>query len=221
MHAVRSLTTAAIVLALASTAIACSGNGGTGQGGGHAAASGAPQDATADPGADGNSRTAESGLGKVADMNGVAELVKSATECNGFSRDKDDTFTGIDGNYDDNDAAVTARIEATNKAFSIKDHASCYGESAIDNVHKMMLIDDMATFEAAYKKYQRSDGDTHTRYFVGQNFAVQLNGRSDEEEALVRAGSLGINCSPNFVPPAGFRSEPAQADGCILTDYVG
>ncbi|MET8447457.1 hypothetical protein [Streptomyces sp. NPDC005209] len=74
---------------------------------------------------------------------------------------------------------------------------------------------------AAYKKYQRSDGGTDTRYFVGQNFAVQLNGRSDEEEALVRAGTLGINCSPDFAPPAGFRNEPAQVDGCVLTDYVG
>ncbi|MFE7330036.1 hypothetical protein ACFU8W_34745 [Streptomyces sp. NPDC057565] len=221
MRAVRSLTTAALVLALASTAVACGGDGGTGQDDGHAAASGAPQGATADPGADGNGKTAVAGLGKVADMNGVAELVKSATECDGFNHDNENMFADIDGDYVEDDSALAAQITATNKAFSIKDRASCSGESAIDNVHKMMLIDDMATFEAAYKKYQRSDGDTHTRYFVGQNFAVQLNGRSSEEEALVRAGTLGINCSPNFVPPAGFRSEPAQVDGCVLTDYVG
>ncbi|MFE7711880.1 hypothetical protein ACFU6I_40415 [Streptomyces sp. NPDC057486] len=218
MRAVRSLTTAALVLALASTAVACGGD--TGQDGGHTAASGAPQGAMADPGADENGKTAVAGLGKAADMNGVVELVKSATECDGFNHDNENMFADIDGDYVEDDSALAAQITATNKAFSIKDRASCSGESGIDNVHKLMLIDDMATFEAAYKKFQQSDGDTHTRYFVGQNFAVQINARSSDEEALVRVGTLGINCSPNFVPPAGFRNEPAQVDGCVLTDYV-
>ncbi|MFF7357604.1 hypothetical protein ACFZA1_34020 [Streptomyces filipinensis] len=220
MRNVRPLTTAALVVTLASTVVACGGDGGTGHGGGNAAAGGAPGGAAVDPGADGNGKTAVAGLVKVADMNGVVKVVKSAAQCQDFGRDQEDTHADIDGRYESS-ADLAAKIAATNKSFSIKDRATCYGESAIDTVRKMMLIDDMATFQAAYKKYQRSDGDTATRYFVGQNFAVQLNGRSNEEEALVRAGTLGINCSPNFVPPGGYRSEPALVDGCVLTDYVG
>ncbi|MGV4986298.1 hypothetical protein ACVB8X_09040 [Streptomyces sp. NRAIS4] len=219
MRNVRPLATAALVLGLASTAVACGGDGGTGQGGdGNAAASGAPFGGSADPGADGNGKTAVTGLVKVADMDGVVKLVKSATQCDGLSRDKDDIFADIDGESDG--SGEEAKIAATDKAFSIKERASCSGDLSNEEEHKLILVDDMAAFQAAYKKHQRSDGDTHTRYYIGQNFAVELNARSGAREALVRAGTLGINCSPNFVPPAGFRSQPALVDGCVLTDYV-
>ncbi|MEU6088418.1 hypothetical protein ABZ865_16625 [Streptomyces sp. NPDC047085] len=218
MRKLRPLTTAALVLVLATTAVACGDDAGTGQGGGNGTASGAPSGAVGDPGADGNGKAAVAGLAKVADMNGVAKLVSSATGCEGLSRDKEDVLANIDGEGDSNGAA--AKIAATDKAFSIKDRATCSGDISNEEYHKLMLVNDMTAFQTAYKNYQRSEGDTDTRYYVGQNFAVELNARSSDREALVRAGTLGINCSPNFVPPAGFRSEPALVDGCVLTDYV-
>ncbi|WP_149825778.1 hypothetical protein [Streptomyces tailanensis] len=57
------------------------------------------------------------------------------------------------------------------------------------------------------------------RLFIGQSFAVKLNADERDKGALVRAGTLGLNCSPNFVPPAGFRSE-RMIDGCVLTGCV-
>ncbi|MEU0055854.1 hypothetical protein [Streptomyces sp. NPDC006334] len=73
--------------------------------------------------------------------------------------------------------------------------------------------------QTAYKDYQRSDGDPDARLFVGQNFAVELNAKDGDKVKLVRVGTLGLNCSANFAPPAGYRNE-RMVDGCVLTDYV-
>lgn len=220
MRVSKQLSTAALLLALAGVAVSCDDGDGGGreQGGGAAASSGAASGAHQDAGADGDGTSAVTGLGEASDMDGLVKLVNSATLCEGVSQKTEDVLFGLDG--DDEGSGRAARIAATDEKFSIKGRAICRGESWADNVHQLMLIEDMAKFQAAYRDYQRAEGETDTDYYVGRNFAVKLNARDSQTQDLVRAGTLGLNCSPNFVPPAGYRNEPALVDGCLLTDYV-
>ncbi|MFF3328779.1 hypothetical protein ACFYWX_04340 [Streptomyces sp. NPDC002888] len=224
MRVSKQLSTAMLLLALSATAVSCDDGdgGGTEQGGSATAGSGAASGAVPDAGADGDGRSGTvSGLGKASDMDGLVQLVNSATLCEGVSQKTEDVLFYFDeDDKDDEGRDRAALIAASNEKFSLKARAICRGESWADNVHELMLIDDMAKFQAAYKDYQRADGETDTEYYVGQDFAVMLNARDSQKVALVRAGTLGLNCSPNFVPPAGYRNEPAQVDGCLLTDYV-
>lgn len=215
MRLATPLTTTALLLAVAATAVACD-DGGSEKSDKAAATAGSPG-GVPDPGADGDGTTAISGLGKADTIDELVKLVNTGTLCESVSQRTEDTYFSIDADVEE--SAEADAIAATDKAFSIKARASCWGESHADNNHDLFLVDDMKKFQTAYKDHQRSDGDPSTRYFVGQNFVVKLNAKDGEKEKLVRVGTLGLNCSANFVPPAGYRNEQ-MIDGCVLTDYV-
>ncbi|MDJ0464299.1 hypothetical protein [Streptomyces sp. H27-C3] len=165
---------------------------------------------------------AELRLAKVSDMDRLVQLIGTATLCEDMSRNAEDIdFSDIDGDSSGGTAATTAEGD---KTWSIKERAACYGESRADNVHRLILIKNMAQFQAAYKaqheaEIKAGDGDSRADYFIGQNFAVKLNGiRGSDEEDLLGLGLLALNCTPNYTPPANFKNEQALVDGCVLTD---
>ncbi|WP_030621030.1 hypothetical protein [Streptomyces sclerotialus] len=220
MRTKRILATAATLLSL-TTLAACGSDSDPGNKGGDASAgkNGGAQgkaDSGNDPGKD-------LGLTKVSSMDALVQLVATATQCQDVDQGPDSTHIQfIDGDSTGDPAAALAK---SNKAWSIKDRAVCYGESYADDIHRLILIDDMTRFQAAYKARQEADvragkGNSTARYLVGQNFAVKLNASDRDKQALVELGTLELNCLPNFTPPNGARNEKALVKGCTLTDYV-
>ncbi|MFE9804773.1 hypothetical protein ACFYP6_39265 [Streptomyces goshikiensis] len=93
------------------------------------------------------------------------------------------------------------------------------------NGHELLVISDMARFEAAFKTRQAADlaageGDTRTRWFIGQNFAARIFATDSDERDMLSLGTLGLNCAPHYVAPPQSTTQPAIVEGCILTNYV-
>jgi hypothetical protein len=226
MRTKRAVAAAAALLAL--TATSCddgdspsekqSSTAATGRNGGQAG-SGADGDGTA--GADGG---VEATLAKVADADELIRLISNVTTCEYESSEPEDTVFGdIDGSSPD---SAVAQMTKTNEAWGIKERATCDGvDGAASPGHALVVVSDMARFETAFKARQEADlaageGDTRTRWFVGQNFAARIYATDSDERDMLSLGVLGLNCAPNYAAPPNSLTQQALADGCILTNFV-
>jgi hypothetical protein len=118
-----------------------------------------------------------------------------------------------------------AEIPATNTAWGIKERATCDGVDSSANGNQLIVVSDMSQFEAAFKARQEADlaageGDTRTRWFVGQNFAVRIFATDSDERDMLSLGMLGLNCASHYEAPPNSTTQKALADGCVLTDFV-
>ncbi|MFD9138149.1 hypothetical protein ACFVZA_38245 [Streptomyces bottropensis] len=226
MRTKQAVAAAAVLLAL--TATSC-GDGGspsdsqssqaaTGKNGGQA---GSGADGDGNTGADGG---VESTLAKVADADELIQLISNVTTCEYESTEPEDTVFGdIDGPSSESAAAEMAK---TNKAWGIKERATCDGiDGAASNGHALVVISDMARFQAAFKDRQEADlaageGDVRTRWFIGQNFAARIYGTDSDERDMLSLGVLGLNCAPNYVTQPNSTTQNALVGGCILTTFV-
>jgi hypothetical protein len=219
---------AAAVALLALTATSCDDDSGqaesqssqasTGRNGGQTG-SGGEGDGTA--GAKGG---AEAQLAKVADTDALIRLVSNVTTCEYASTKPEDTVFGdIDDSSSD---SAAAEMSKTNTAWGIKERATCDGDDgAASNGHVLLVVSDMARFQAAFKARQEAElaageGDTRTRWFVGQNFAVRLYANDSDERDMLSLGTLGLNCAPQYAAPPNSTTRQALVDGCVLTDFV-
>jgi hypothetical protein len=58
----------------------------------------------------------------------------------------------------------------------------------------------------------------YTNILIGKDFAV--NPQDDQTlQALRTSGLVNLVCDTEVEIPSGYKQEPAQADGCLLTDY--
>ncbi|MFJ5074043.1 hypothetical protein ACIP8Z_05480 [Streptomyces sp. NPDC088553] len=183
-----------------------------GQGG-----SGSDGDGTA-----GASAGAEAQLAKVAGADELIRLISNVTTCTSASTKPEDTaFSDIDATSEDA-ASDTAK---TNAEWGIRERVTCDGRDAGANGHELLVVSDMARFEAAFKARQAADlaageGDTRTRWFIGQNFAARIFATDSDEREMLSLGTLGLNCAPHYVAPPQSTTQPAIVEGCILTDHV-
>ncbi|MFD9270498.1 hypothetical protein ACFWB1_19445 [Streptomyces goshikiensis] len=164
----------------------------------------------------------EAQLAKVAGTDELIRLIKNATTCTSPStKPKDTSFSDIDG-VSEGTAAAMAK---TNAEWGIKERVTCDGRDASANGHELLVISDMARFETAFKARQAADlaageGDTRTRWFIGQNFAARIFATDSDEREMLSLGTLGLNCAPHYAAPPQSTTQPAIVKGCILTNYV-
>ncbi|MFD3503874.1 hypothetical protein ACFWWT_42335 [Streptomyces sp. NPDC058676] len=219
---------AAVAVLLALTATSCddgdspsesqSSQAATGKNGGQAG-SGSEGDGTTGP--DGG---VEATLAKVAGADELIRLISNVTTCEYESTEPEDTVFGdIDGSSPD---SAVAQMAKTNAEWGIKERATCDGiDGAASNGHALVVVSDMARFQAAFKARQEADlaageGDVRTRWFVGQNFAARIYGTDSDERDMLSLGVLGLNCVPNYAAPPNSLTQQALVDGCILTNFV-
>ncbi|WP_406179037.1 hypothetical protein [Streptomyces sp. NBC_01006] len=164
----------------------------------------------------------EARLAKVAGTDELVRLISNATTCTSAStKPKDTTFSDID----DSSEGAAVDIARTNATWGIKERVTCDGRDACVNGHELLVISDMARFEAAFKARQAADlaageGHTRTRWFIGQNFAARIFATDSDERDMLSLGALGLNCAPHYAAPPQSTTQPAIVEGCILTNYV-
>ncbi|GGW73853.1 hypothetical protein [Streptomyces xantholiticus] len=218
---------AAVAALLALTATSCDDDGGQSESQSGQASTG-KNGGQAGSGADGNGTAGTDGveaqLATVAGADELIRLISNVTTCEYASTEpKDTVFGDIDGSSSD---SAVAEMSKTNAAWGIKERATCDGvDGSASNGHVLLVVSDMARFEAEFKARQEADlaageGDPRTRWFVGQNFAVRIYATDSDERDMLSLGTLGLNCAPNYAAPPNSTTQEALVDGCILTNFV-
>ncbi|MEV6572984.1 hypothetical protein [Streptomyces sp. NPDC051577] len=170
----------------------------------------------------GASGGAEAQLATVAGTDELIRLISNVTTCTSASTNaKDTTFSDVDAASED----AAADMAKTNAEWGIKERVTCDGRDAGANGHELLVISDMARFEAAFKARQAAklaagEGDTRTRWFIGQNFAARIFATDSDEREMLSLGTLGLNCAPHYAAPPQSTTQPAIVKGCILTNSV-
>ncbi|MFJ9078166.1 hypothetical protein ACIRO3_23460 [Streptomyces sp. NPDC102278] len=170
----------------------------------------------------GASGGAEAQLAKVAGTDELIRLISNVTTCTSASTNpKDTTFSDVDAASED----AAADMAKTNAEWGIKERVTCDGRDASANGHELLVVSDMARFEAAFKARQAAklaagEGDTRTRWFIGQNFAARIFATDSDEREMLSLGTLGLNCAPHYAATPQSTTQPAIVKGCILTNYV-
>ncbi|MGW6884168.1 hypothetical protein ACWGEU_28340 [Streptomyces goshikiensis] len=223
MRTKQALAAAAALLALLGTASCDEGAGPPGSQSGEVPAGKNGGLTGGGSGGDGTaSGRVEAQLAKVAGTDELVRLISNATTCTSAStKPKDTTFSDIDAPSE----GAAAGIAKTNAEWGIKERVTCDGKDASANGHELLVISDMARFESSFKARQAADlaageGDTRTRWFIGQNFAARIFATDSDEREMLSLGTLGLNCAPHYVAPPQSTTQPAIVKGCILTNYV-
>lgn len=225
MRTKQAAAVAAALLALAATS--CSDDGSPSESQSSQASTG-KNGGQEGSGADGDGTTKAGGgveatLAKVADADELIRLISNVTTCESESTEPEDTvFSDIDGSSPD---SAVAQMAKTNTAWGIKERATCDGVDGSSNGHVLLVVSDMARFEAEFKARQEADlaageGDTRTRWFVGQNFAARIYATDSDERDMLSLGTLGLNCAPDYATPPNSTTQDALVDGCGLTNFV-
>jgi hypothetical protein len=95
-------------------------------------------------------------------------------------------------------------------AWSIKERAVCRDTSGHPNT--LVLMSSMKQFQATMK------AEGYSGILIGKDFAVKPY---DDEatQALKTSGLVNLVCDAEDEIPSGYKQEPAEVDGCLLTDY--
>ncbi|UUU32216.1 hypothetical protein JIX56_21185 [Streptomyces sp. CA-210063] len=95
-------------------------------------------------------------------------------------------------------------------AWAIKERAVCRDRSGHPNT--LVLMSSMKQFQATMK------AEGYSGILIGKDFAVKPY---DDEatQALKASGLVNLVCDAEVEIPSGYKQEPAEADGCLLTDY--
>ncbi|MDT0573113.1 hypothetical protein RM704_37635 [Streptomyces sp. DSM 3412] len=95
-------------------------------------------------------------------------------------------------------------------AWSIKERGVCRDTSGHPNT--LVLVSSMKQFQATMQ------AEGYSGILIGKDFAVKPY---DDEatQALEGSGLVNLVCDAQAKIPGGYKQEPAEADGCLLTDY--
>ncbi|TJZ52091.1 hypothetical protein FCH28_19840 [Streptomyces piniterrae] len=90
----------------------------------------------------------------------------------------------------------------------------CEHPEGDDGDPDFLTIEDMEAFQTAVK----ADEDEQDDLMVGDDFAIDPSS-DDQRRALLKAGLMFLNCTPNFKAPEGSTTEDGEVEGCFTTDY--
>ncbi|WP_327184219.1 hypothetical protein [Streptomyces sp. NBC_01334] len=115
-----------------------------------------------------------------------------------------------DSSLADHDPAWGDDNMTRDPAWGIKERAVC--RDNYDDSSTLLVLSDM-------KKFQTSmHAENYGSILIGKNFAVEPGGTETIED-LKASGLVALSCDPERQIPSGYKQEPAQVDGCVLTNY--
>ncbi|MFD9436487.1 hypothetical protein [Streptomyces sp. NPDC060002] len=197
----RAITIGALLLVSASMT-ACGGDsdGGNSDGGGKTGAS------TGTGKADNSSAPTSTGLPAASDMASVAYYLNQYGSCLDLTPGEEYD----DSSLADRDPAWGDDNMTRDPAWGIKERAVC--RDNYDDSSTLLLLSDM-------KKFQTSmHAKNYGSILIGKDFAVEPGGTETIED-LKASGLVALSCDPERQIPSGYTQEPAQVDGCVLTNY--
>lgn len=183
-------------------------------------AASAPADEGRPPGAGGAAQGSPAGLAKADGLAGLKALVHPHhVDCTEMSTAPEDVAV----------ESIDYRPVVTGDARSwgVRERAVCGslgGAGRAHNLNWLDVVSDMKTLQRKAKAAQQEDLQdgrlqaTASRLMVGDNIAVETNDK-DTRFGLYQLQFLVLNCEPGFHAPSGYRQEPAQVEGCVLTSY--
>ncbi|MFI7295440.1 hypothetical protein [Streptomyces sp. NPDC050121] len=156
-------------------------------------------------GKDGSSQAASPGLPEASDMASIAYFLNKYTPCldlkPGAQYDEADEY--------DRHPAWGDEDMAKEPKWGIKERAACVDNYSHANT--LLLLSDMKKFQTAFKEAE------YKNILVGKDFAVDPSD-AQSAQALKASGLVTLSCDSDGIP-SGFKQEPAQVDGCVLTNY--
>ncbi|WP_328480718.1 hypothetical protein OHS71_19845 [Streptomyces sp. NBC_00377] len=198
----RAITVGALLLMSASMT-ACGGDddkaGGNSDGDGKTGA-------TASSGKGGSGETANTELPEASDMASVAYFLNEHASC----LDLKSGAEYDDSNYTDTDPAWGEEQMTQDPAWGIKERAVCMDK--YNDANTLLLVSDMKKFQTSIKE------GNYSSILVGKDFAVDP-GDAQTVQELKTSGLKTLHCSAEAPIPSGYKQEPAQVAGCVLTDY--
>ncbi|MET8164060.1 hypothetical protein ABZT34_07320 [Streptomyces sp. NPDC005329] len=162
--------------------------------------------ATAGSGKGDSTEAAGTELPEASDMASVAYYLNQYGSC----LDLTPGAEYDDSNYTDTDPAWGEEQMTQDPNWGIKERAVC--RDNYDDSSTLLLLSDM-------KKFQTSmHAKNYGSILIGKDFAVAPGGAETIED--LKASSLvALSCDPERQIPSGYKQEPAQVDGCVLTNY--
>ncbi|MER5586411.1 hypothetical protein AB0G76_14705 [Streptomyces asoensis] len=115
-----------------------------------------------------------------------------------------------DSSLADHDPAWGDENMTRDAAWGIQERAVC--RDNYDDSSTLLLLSDM-------KKFQTSmHAKNYGSILIGKDFAVAPGGTETSED-LKASGLVVLSCDAERKIPSGYKQEPAQVDGCVLTNY--
>ncbi|MFE7933817.1 hypothetical protein ACFU6S_34895 [Streptomyces sp. NPDC057456] len=162
--------------------------------------------ATAGSGKGDSSEAASTELPEASDMASVAYYLNQYGSC----LDLTPGAEYDDSSLADHDPAWGDDNMTRDPAWGIKERAVCRDD--YDDSSTLLLLSDM-------KKFQTSmHAKNYGSILIGKDFAVAPGGAETIED-LKASGLVTLSCDPERQIPSGYKQEPAQVDGCVLTNY--
>ena len=90
----------------------------------------------------------------------------------------------------------------------------CEEPTGDDGDADFLTIEDMEAFQTSVKADESEQDDL----MIGDDFAIDP-GSDAQRQALLKAGLVFLNCSPDFKAPANSTTEDGEVEGCVTTDY--
>ncbi|WP_069768310.1 hypothetical protein [Streptomyces sp. LUP30] len=209
----KSLTKGVAAVVLLTTLSACGSDSDTGSGGSSASPSG---------------RGAGSDAAKLPSAKTLRDVQKfisgAGLPCDNLTDDESAKGTPAEGFLGPSDENDSAAEKAEIDAWAIRKSGFC-GETRSDlGGWIIYLPSDMKAFQENYRKQAtKEDGWKRTlargEFMVGADFVLDPT-NYQASKSLLEAGLLLLNCDPAFKAPDGYRIQDAQADGCVLTNYL-
>ncbi|MFF1445501.1 hypothetical protein [Streptomyces sp. NPDC058295] len=196
----RAITIGALLLMSASMT-ACGGDSDAGNSDGDGKSG-----ASAGAGKGDSSQAAGTKLPEASDMASVAYYLNQYGSC----LDLTPGAEYDDSSLADHDPAWGDEKMTGEPAWGIKERAVC--RDNYDDSSTLLLLSDM-------KKFQTSmHAENYGSILIGKDFAVAPGGAETIED-LKASGLVALSCDPERQIPSGYKQEPAQVDGCVLTNY--
>ncbi|MEU9266217.1 hypothetical protein AB0E04_12300 [Streptomyces sp. NPDC048251] len=198
----RAITIGALLLMSASlTACGDDGDAGNSDGDGKSSASASTGAGKGDSG-----ESASTELPEASDMASIAYYLNQYGSC----LDLTPGAEYDDSSLADHDPAWGDDNMTRDPAWGIKERAVC--RDNYDDSSTLLVLSDM-------KKFQTSmHAGNYSSILIGKDFAVEPGGTETIED-LKASGLVALSCDPERQIPSGYKQEPAQVDGCVLTNY--
>ncbi|MGW1779284.1 hypothetical protein ACWCQQ_09085 [Streptomyces sp. NPDC002143] len=153
-----------------------------------------------------SSEPTSAGLPEASDMASIAYYLNQYGSCL-------DLTTGAeydDSSLADSDPAWGDESMTRDPAWGVKERAVCRDD--YDDSSTLLVVSDM-------KKFQTSMlAEGYKSILIGKDFAVEPGG-SETVQDLKASGLVVLSCDPERQIPSGYKQDPAQVDGCVLTNY--
>ncbi|MFG3033298.1 hypothetical protein ACGFZJ_32900 [Streptomyces sp. NPDC048253] len=154
----------------------------------------------------GSGESASTELPEASDMASIAYYLNQYGSC----LDLTPGAEYDDSSLADHDPAWGDDNMTRDPAWGIKERAVC--RDNYDDSSTLLVLSDM-------KKFQTSmHAKNYGSILIGKDFAVEPGGTETIED-LKASGLVALSCDPERQIPSGYKQEPAQVDGCVLTNY--